>query len=63
MSLDADLQYSDSGSSGLEEVETNDAAETMVQLSVRPGKSICKTNGHLIYTFDEYVIKTCVLFH
>ncbi|XP_061713687.1 transcription initiation factor TFIID subunit 1 [Cydia pomonella] len=33
-SLEEDLQYSDSGSSGLEEVETND--DTMVQLSVRP---------------------------
>lgn len=33
----ADLQYSDSGSSELEEVETKDAAEGLVQLSVRPG--------------------------
>lgn len=35
-SLVDDLQYSDSGSSGLEEVEQKDAAEAMVQLSVRP---------------------------
>lgn len=37
-----DLQYSDSGSSGLEEVEQKDAAEAMVQLSVRPGQFIIK---------------------
>ncbi|XP_049868741.1 transcription initiation factor TFIID subunit 1 isoform X3 [Pectinophora gossypiella] len=35
-SLEDDLQYSDSGSSDLEEVETKDAAATMVQLSVKP---------------------------
>ncbi|CAB3224233.1 unnamed protein product [Arctia plantaginis] len=35
-SLEEDLQYSDSGSSELEEVEQKVAAEAMVQLSVRP---------------------------
>lgn len=35
-SLEEDLQYSDSGSSGFEEVEQKVAAEAMVQLSVRP---------------------------
>nr|XP_049699918.1 transcription initiation factor TFIID subunit 1 isoform X5 [Helicoverpa armigera] len=35
-SLEEDLQYSDSGSSELEEVEQKVAAEAMVQLAVRP---------------------------
>ncbi|XP_013199879.1 transcription initiation factor TFIID subunit 1 isoform X2 [Amyelois transitella] len=39
-SLEEDLQYSDSGSSELEEVEQKDAAEAMVQLSVRPEDDI-----------------------
>ncbi|KAI8436012.1 hypothetical protein MSG28_004148, partial [Choristoneura fumiferana] len=55
VSLDADLQYSDSGSSGLEEVETNDAAETMVQLSVRPEDDL--TVGESSFDTSEFLIK------
>ncbi|XP_073945377.1 TATA-box binding protein associated factor 1 isoform X2 [Choristoneura fumiferana] len=54
-SLEEDLQYSDSGSSGLEEVETNDAAETMVQLSVRPEDDL--TVGESSFDTSEFLIK------
>ncbi|XP_041978087.1 transcription initiation factor TFIID subunit 1 isoform X2 [Aricia agestis] len=43
-SLVDDLQYSDSGSSGLEEVEQKEAAETMVQLSVNPDEDMPGTS-------------------
>ncbi|XP_045448768.1 transcription initiation factor TFIID subunit 1 [Melitaea cinxia] len=53
-SLVDDLQYSDSGSSGLEEVEQKYAAEAMVQLSVRPDEDLKSEQ-----TFDtsEFLIK------
>ncbi|XP_061377227.1 uncharacterized protein LOC133318861 [Danaus plexippus] len=52
-SLVDDLQYSDSGSSGLEEVEQKDAAEAMVQLSVRPDDDIPDSS----FDTSEFLIK------
>ncbi|XP_045771429.1 transcription initiation factor TFIID subunit 1 isoform X2 [Maniola jurtina] len=52
-SLVDDLQYSDSGSSGLEEVEQKDVAEAMVQLSVRPED----LTGEPSFDTSEFLIK------
>ncbi|XP_063824981.1 transcription initiation factor TFIID subunit 1 [Ostrinia nubilalis] len=54
-SLEEDLQYSDSGSSELEEVEQKDAAEGLVQLSVRPDDDI--PMGEPSFDTSEFLIK------
>ncbi|XP_059046992.1 transcription initiation factor TFIID subunit 1 isoform X1 [Achroia grisella] len=54
-SLVEDLQYSDSGSSELEEVEQKDAAEAMVQLSVRPEDDI--PSSDMPFDTSEFLIK------
>ncbi|XP_026488250.2 transcription initiation factor TFIID subunit 1 [Vanessa tameamea] len=53
-SLVDDLQYSDSGSSGLEEVEQKFAAEAMVQLSVRPDEDVPSEPS---FDTSEFLIK------
>ncbi|KAL0893102.1 hypothetical protein ABMA27_014741 [Loxostege sticticalis] len=55
-SLEEDLQYSDSGSSELEEVETKDAAEGLVQLSVRPEDDLMPM-GEPAFDTSEFLIK------
>ncbi|CAH2235274.1 jg20649 [Pararge aegeria aegeria] len=52
-SLVDDLEYSDSGSSGLEEVESKDVAEAMVQLPVRPED----LSGEPSFDTSEFLIK------
>lgn len=54
-----DLQYSDSGSSELEEVETKVAAEAMVQLSVPPPYPGNNTNAICKLIFFVSANKTC----
>ncbi|XP_052759562.1 transcription initiation factor TFIID subunit 1 isoform X2 [Galleria mellonella] len=54
-SLEEDLQYSDSGSSELEEVEQKDAAEAMVQLSVRPEDDVPPSD--VPFDTSEFLIK------
>ncbi|KAJ2946083.1 hypothetical protein O0L34_g5002 [Tuta absoluta] len=60
-SLEEDLQYSDSGSgSDLEEVETKDAAATMVQLSVRPEDDLRPSTSameQIPFDTSEFLIK------
>ncbi|CAH0579290.1 unnamed protein product [Chrysodeixis includens] len=57
-SLEEDLQYSDSGSSELEEVEQKVAAEAMVQLSVRPPYSEDDPPlGETPFDTSEFLIK------
>ncbi|XP_026724959.1 transcription initiation factor TFIID subunit 1 isoform X4 [Trichoplusia ni] len=57
-SLEEDLQYSDSGSSELEEVEQKVAAEAMVQLSVRPPYSEDEPPlGEVPFDTSEFLIK------
>ncbi|KAJ0177252.1 hypothetical protein K1T71_007261 [Dendrolimus kikuchii] len=58
-SLEEDLQYSDSGSSEMEEVEQKDSTEAMVQLSVRPEDDLTGITGDPSMSFDtsEYLIK------
>ncbi|XP_072931963.1 transcription initiation factor TFIID subunit 1 [Epargyreus clarus] len=53
-SLVDDLQYSDSGSSGLEEVEQKDAIETMVQLNPGPDDDM---PGDSTFDTSEFLIK------
>ncbi|CAH0750822.1 unnamed protein product [Diatraea saccharalis] len=55
-SLEEDLQYSDSGSSELEEVEQKDAVEGLVQLSVKPDDDIMPM-GETSFDTSEFLIK------
>ncbi|XP_030020533.1 transcription initiation factor TFIID subunit 1 isoform X3 [Manduca sexta] len=56
-SLEEDLQYSDSGSSELEEVEQKDAAIAMVQLSVQPDDQPAAGSSGLGFDTSEFLIK------